>query len=72
MENNAHFDRPKVDLKQYSLPKFSKSYTVKPVIYVVILILIVYFLSLKISKLSEHALPVNEITHITVDTTLNE
>lgn len=69
MENNEQFERPKVNLKQYSLPKFSKSYTVKLVIYVVVLIVIVYFLSLKISRLTVNTVPENEIKHITIDTT---
>lgn len=62
-------ERPKIDLQQFSLPKFSKSYILKLVIYVVVLIVIVYFLSLKIVHISERSIPVNEIKNISIDTT---
>ena len=62
------FERPKIDLQQFSLPRFSKSYILKLVLYVVVLIIVVYFLSLKISRLSEKSIPINEIKHITIDT----
>ena len=69
MSENEEFERPKIDLQQFSLPRFSKSYILKLVIYVVVLIVIVYFLSLKIVRISERSIPVNEIKNISIDTT---
>jgi hypothetical protein len=69
MSDIEEVERPKIDLQQFSLPKFSKSYILKLVIYVVVLIVIVYFLSLKIVRISERSIPVNEIKNISIDTT---
>ncbi len=69
MSDNEEFERPKIDLQQFSLPRFSKSYILKLVIYVVVLIVIVYFLSLKITRITERSIPVNEIKNISIDTT---
>ncbi len=69
MSENEEFERPKIDLQQFSLPRFSKSYILKLVIYVVVLIVIVYFLSLKLARIAEHSIPVNEIKNISIDTT---
>jgi uncharacterized membrane protein (Fun14 family) len=69
MSEKEEFERPKIDLQQFSLPRFSKSYILKLVIYVVVLIVIVYFLSLKLARIAEHSIPVNEIKNISIDTT---
>jgi uncharacterized membrane protein (Fun14 family) len=69
MSENEEFERPKIDLQQFSLPRFSKSYILKLVIYVVVLVVIVYFLSLKLARIAERSIPVNEIKHISIDTT---
>ena len=69
MSENEEFERPKIDLQQFSLPRFSKSYILKLVIYVVVLIVIVYFLSLKLARIAERSIPVNEIKNISIDTT---
>lgn len=69
MSDIKEVERTKIDLQQFSLPKFSKSYILKLVIYVVVLIVIVYFLSLKIVHISERSIPVNEIKNISIDTT---
>lgn len=69
MSDIKEVERQKIDLQQFSLPKFSKSYILKLVIYVVVLIVIVYFLSLKIVHISERSIPVNEIKNISIDTT---
>jgi uncharacterized membrane protein (Fun14 family) len=69
MSENEEFERPKIDLQQFSLPRFSKSYILKLVIYVVVLIVIVYFLSLKLALITERSIPVNEIKNISIDTT---
>ena len=69
MSEKEEFERPKIDLQQFSLPRFSKSYIFKLVIYVVVLIVIVYFLSLKLARIAEHSIPVNEIKNISIDTT---
>lgn len=69
MSDKEEFERPKIDLQQFSLPRFSKSYILKLVIYVVVLIVVVYFLSLKIARIAERSIPVNEIKNISIDTT---
>jgi hypothetical protein len=69
MSEKEEFERPKINLQQFSLPRFSKSYILKLVIYVVVLIVIVYFLSLKLARIAEHSIPVNEIKNISIDTT---
>jgi uncharacterized membrane protein (Fun14 family) len=69
MSEKEEFERPKIDLQQFSLPRFSKSYILKLVIYVVVLIVIVYFLSLKLARIAERSIPVNEIKNISIDTT---
>jgi hypothetical protein len=69
MSENEEFERPKIDLQQFSLPRFSKSYILKLVFYVVVLIVIVYFLSLKLARIAERSIPVNEIKNISIDTT---
>ena len=69
MSDKEGFERPKIDLQQFSLPRFSKSYILKLVIYVVVLIVIVYFLSLKLALITERSIPVNEIKNISIDTT---
>jgi uncharacterized membrane protein (Fun14 family) len=69
MSEKEEFERPKIDLQQFSLPRFSKSYILKLVIYVVVLIVIVYFLSLKLALITERSIPVNEIKNISIDTT---
>jgi len=69
MSENEEFERPKIDLHQFSLPRFGKSYILKLVIYVVVLIVIVYFLSLKLARIAERSIPVNEIKNISIDTT---
>ena len=69
MSDKEEFERPKIDLQQFSLPRFSKSYILKLVIYVVVLIVIVYFLSLKLALITERSIPVNEIKNISIDTT---
>ena len=69
MFDKEEFERPKIDLQQFSLPRFSKSYILKLVIYVVVLVVIVYFLSLKIARIAERSIPVNEIKNISIDTT---
>lgn len=69
MSENEEFERPKIDLQQFSLPRFSKSYILKLVIYVVVLVVIVYFLSLKLARIAERSIPVNEIKNISIDTT---
>ncbi len=69
MSEKEEFEHPKIDLQQFSLPRFSKSYILKLVIYVLVLVVIVYFLSLKITRIAERSIPVNEIKNISIDTT---